>query len=151
MTTSLQSRWRPADDYDDEARRLDEADGGDRWRAYGACGRVQNPDRFFPVEVERRVTKDGTVVDVPTDVEPPYPPADVKEICDRCPVSGICLTRNMDEEYGIFGGMTGYQRGLLTKRITRKRCVSCGSPDVVKDNGLRNEICTSCGASWAII
>lgn len=151
MTASLQDRWRPTDDYDDEARRLDEADGGDRWRAYGACGRVQNPDRFFPVEVEKRVGEGGVVVEVPTDVEPPYPPADVKEICDRCPVAAICLTRNIDEPYGVFGGTTGYQRGLLTRRIQRKRCPVCGSEDVVQDAAGRNEICLAEGHSWEIL
>jgi hypothetical protein len=153
------SRWRPNDDYDDHARWADDADGGDRWRAYAACVDA-DPAKFFPIVVERRVVPErvvdgkvvaAEVVEVPTDEEPPYPPPAVKKICDRCPVAGRCLDRYMDEEFGIFGGTTGYQRQLMTKKIVRKQCLSCGSKDLVTNSSQRKEVCLGCGLSWDVI
>jgi hypothetical protein len=160
LTRSLpRSRWRPEDDYDDHARWADDVDGGDRWRAYAAC-RDADPRLFFPVVVERRVVPDrvidgelapGYVLEVETDEEPPYPPPAVKAICDRCPVAGRCLDKHMDDEYGVFGGTTGYQRRLMTKKIVRKHCLGCGSPDLVTSSSQKKEVCLACGVSWDIL
>lgn len=106
----------------------------DDWRTSSAC-RYREPQLFFPED------KDG--------VEPAYPPPDVKRICDMCPVRTQCLTAYMDEEYGIYGGMTGYQRGLMTKKIVRKRCPGCRSEDLVLEN--KHELCLACGVSWDVI
>lgn len=145
MTTTVpRPTWRPNDDYDDTARWLDDADHGARWQAYGAC-RDANPELFFPVNV--RELTGGRVVEE----EPAYPPPDVKAICDGCPVRAVCLTRNVDEPYGIFGGTTGYQRGLLTKKIQRKHCIGCRSTDVVPNEVQKKEFCLACGLSWDII
>lgn len=145
------------EDYDDRARWLDDADGGERWRAFTAC-RDADPTLFFPVVYRRERQQEEhngqlveVVVDVPTDEEPPYPPPEVKAICDRCPVRGRCLDRFMNEEEGIFGGLTGYQRKLLTKKIVRKRCLSCGSEDLVTNSTQRKEICLACAQSWDIL
>lgn len=159
MTTVTDRRWHPADDYDDKARWLDDTDGGDRWRAYGACrAEGVDPELFFPVVVrqERRTERRGdelveVVVDVPTDEEPPYPPPEAKAICDRCPVIGRCLERYMDEDAGIFGGLTAYQRGLMNKKVVRKRCLACSSTDLVTNATQRKEICLRCGYSWDIM
>lgn len=138
----------PIGDYDDNARWLDDADGGDRWRAWAACRDV-DPALFFPTQETKTVDKDGVVV--VTEDEPAYPPPEVKEICDRCPVRDRCLERFMDEDTGIFGGMTGYQRRLMTKKIVRKRCLSCGSEDLVIGSSQRQELCLACGMSWDVI
>lgn len=160
MTTFLpRSRWRPDDEYDDRARWLDDRDGGDRWRSYAAC-HGSDPALFFPVKIERRVVErrnaDGEVtgsevVEVPTDEEVPYPPDDVKEICARCPVMGRCLDQHMEDEFGIFGGTTGYQRQLLTKKIVRRRCPGCGSEDLVLNSTQKKEICLACSISWDVL
>jgi hypothetical protein len=160
VTTSVyRSRWRPDDDYDDHARWADDADGGDRWRAYAACVDA-DPALFFPVVVERRVVPDRVirgelvpshVIEVATDEEPAYPPPAVQAICARCPVSGRCLDRYMDEEFGIFGGTTGYQRQLLTKKTLRKRCLSCGATELVTGSTHKKEVCLACGLSWDIV
>lgn len=135
--------WQPIEDYDDNARWLDDADGGDRWRAWAAC-RDKDPALFFP-------TVQVVVDDVVTEEEPPYPPPEVKAICDRCPVPGRCLDKFMEEEQGVFGGLTGYQRRLLTKKVVRKRCLSCASTDLVTHSSQRKEICLACGVSWDIL
>lgn len=151
MTTVTNRRWHPAGDYDDRDRQLDDADGGDRWRAYGACrADGVDPELFFPVEVER-IVEGGVVVEVATDNELAYPPPEVKAICDRCQVRGRCLERYMNEESGIFGGLTAYQRGLMTKKIVRKRCLACSSTDLVMNATQRKEICLRCGHSWDIL
>lgn len=155
------SSWKPSEDYDDHARWLDDEDGGDRWRAWAAC-RDQDPELFFPLVVERvRVpipttefndVSDGwTFIEIQTDEEPPYPPPAVKAICERCPVRGRCLKRYMDEPVGIFGGTTGFQRELMTKKIVRKVCMSCGSTDLVLNNSQKKEVCLACGVSWDIL
>jgi hypothetical protein len=128
--------WQPTDDYDDRARWLDDKDGGDRWRAYRACADIDS-NLFFPED------QNGD--------EPPYPPPDVKKICERCPVAGRCLATFMDEDYGIYAGTTGYQRSLLTKKTRRKQCPSCTSTDVVINGNLKNELCLGCGISWDVL
>lgn len=158
MTTSLpRASWRPDDEYDDDARWRDDHDNGWRWQDYRACRDV-DPNVFFPVVVrrERRVERRGpdvveVVVDVPTDEEPPLPPPEVKAICDDCPVVGRCLERNLNAEFGIFGGTTGYQRQLMTKKVTKKSCPWCGSTDVVRHRSQPKEQCLACTNSWDII
>lgn len=150
MIKSLHRRWRPTDDYDDEARWLDRQDGGDRWRNYAAClADGVDPEAFYPTRQRvSHVNDDGVHV---VDEEPAYPPPEVKAICDRCPVRDVCLERNMYEEYGIYGGTTGYQRGLLTKKTRRKRCPGCGSTDVVVSTAGHQEVCLACTLSWDVI
>lgn len=146
----LRRRWRPTDEYDDNARWLDEQDGGNRWQNYGEClADDVDPDMFYPTR-QRVSHVNGEGVHV-VDEEPPYPPPEVKAICDRCPVLSVCLARNMDEEFGIFAGMTGYQRGLLNKKIKRKHCPGCGSTDVVIARGGHQEACLACSLSWDVI
>lgn len=162
MTRSMSSNRVPVEeDYDDGARWLDDQDGGDRWRAWAAC-RDRDPNMFFPVIVERKrvpvptsefndVSDGYTIIEIATDDEPPYPPPTVKAICDRCPVRARCLERYMYEDTGIFGGTTGYQRSLLHKKIIRKQCLGCGSPDLVMNTNQKKEICLACGVSWDIL
>lgn len=121
-------------DYDNHDRRADDEYGGDRWRRYVKC-RDADWSLFFPEDQEG--------------VEPAYPPPEAKRICDHCEVRSRCLTAHMNEEYGIYGGMTGFQRGLLTKKIVRKRCPGCTSEDVVTEN--KKEFCLACGVSWDVI
>lgn len=159
MTTSHAARLSATDsheDYDDQDRWLDDQDHGWRWQRHGAC-RTEDPALFFPVVVKEKretVVKDGVEVEVvtQTEEEPPIAPPDVRAICNRCPVAGRCLERNMDMDYGVFGGITGYQRQLLTKKIVRKRCPRCGNEHLVKGGvAQKKEICLACGLSWDII
>lgn len=144
MTSTMsRTNWRPNDDYDDRARWLDDEDGGNRWLDYRACYSA-DPEVFFP-------TVEVVEGDVVREDEPPYPPSQVKAICDHCPVRGRCLDRNLDAEWGVFGGTTGYQRRLMTKKITRKRCIDCGSGDVVRSQTQRDEVCLACGLSWPVL
>lgn len=150
MLGGLRRRWRPTDEYDDEARWLDQQDGGNRWRDYGAClADGVDPEMFYPTRQRvRNVSDEGVLL---VEEETPYPPAEAKQICDRCPVRDVCLARNLDEEFGIFGGMTGYQRGLLNKKIRRKHCPGCGSTDVVTSASGHQEVCLACSVSWDAI
>lgn len=144
------------EDYDARDRWLDDRDHGWRWQRYGAC-RNEDPTLFFPTVVTRKhetVVKNGVEVDevIETEEEPPVAPPETREICQRCPVVGRCLERNMDMESGVYGGLTGYQRQLLTKKIVRKRCPSCGNEHLVKGGvGQKKEVCLACGLSWDII
>jgi WhiB family redox-sensing transcriptional regulator len=39
-----------------------------------------------------------------------------KAVCDACPVQQQCLAYGMDDEYGIFGGLTAPERARLRKQ-----------------------------------
>lgn len=103
------------------------------WSDLGAC-RGAPSDLFFPEDLNGD--------------EPAYPPPEVKRYCDRCRVRAQCLTEHLTEEFGIFGGKTGYERSLLTRPRQRKRCPGCSSLDLVIES--RHEICLACGVSWEI-
>lgn len=82
--------------------------------------------------------------------EPPFPTVEARSFCDVCPVRPDCLTYALAHgiDFGVWGGMSAYQRGLLTRKKERKRCPSCGSMDIVLENG--SEICLACGVSWEV-
>jgi WhiB family transcriptional regulator, redox-sensing transcriptional regulator len=123
----------------------------DDWRQYGAC-RDTDKALFFPTPIqvdmkdEPPSTNDDPWPD--TEDEPPYPSPEVKAICMRCPVASQCLQYALDNrvEFGIYGGMSGYQRSLLLKPLTRRRCPGCGSDETEIIS--RNQICVACGISW---
>lgn len=84
--------------------------------------------------------------------EPLYPTATQALCCQLCPVRTECLQHALDvrEPAGVWGGMTTYQRGLLTRVYSRKSCPGCSSHDIVVEGyGSRtHEVCTACGVSW---
>lgn len=104
------------------------------WRVRGLC-RDANYDLFFPSAAE-------------DESEPPYPSPEVKRICNLCPVRHECLEYALANRipYGIFGGQSAYERSLILKPKSRKRCPGCGSEDVL-DLG-HNQVCIACGISW---
>jgi hypothetical protein len=85
-----------------------------------------------------------------TEDEPPYVSPDVEVICSMCPVRSECLGYALANriEFGVYGGMTGYQRGLLLKRRSRQRCPGCGSDEVITLG--RDQVCIACGISWDV-
>jgi hypothetical protein len=106
---------------------------------------MRNPDRSCvnaPLEV---FVTSGDEAD-----EPPFPSEDARYYCDRCPVRPECLMYALDNgvDFGVWGGMSAYQRGLLRRKKERKRCPSCSSTDIVLENG--SEICLACGVSWEV-
>ena len=70
------------------------------WQLRAACRGTHNPDTFF-----LNTTKDG------------------KESCKGCPVIDLCRTYAIaHDEYGIWGGMSRYQRhklGAVIESVTR--------------------------------
>jgi len=109
-----------------------------------AC-RDQPREWFYPVTYDAFGNVDE---DAP---EPPWPSPEAKAVCDACPVQGDCLQYALDhfEAYGVWGGLSAYQRELLTKPLLRKTCPGCGSYDIVITD--RDELCIACGVSWPII
>lgn len=95
--------------------------------------RGQDPNLFFPVDDE--------------DEEPPLAPPGVLKLCNVCPVRPECLTWALERgERGIWGGTTTYQRDLLSRPMTRKRCPTCSGGEIITEH--RNDLCVSCGTSW---
>lgn len=82
--------------------------------------------------------------------EPPYPTPKAKSFCNFCSVRADCLMYALanDIDFGVWGGMSAYQRELISKKKERKRCPGCGASDIVIENN--NEICLACGVSWDI-
>lgn len=113
------------------------------WELESAC-RDEDPDLFFPVDYQPATPIDALVVED----EPAHPIPAAKAICDRCPVRADCLAFALIERipWGTFGGMSAYERGLISKKKSRKHCPGCGS-DAIEPQGAV-EICISCGVSW---
>lgn len=84
------------------------------------------------------------------DVEPPFPSPRAQLLCSTCPFRPECLQFALDNgiEFGVWGGMSGYQRQQLSRKIDRKKCPGCGSTDVVYESS--HELCLACGISWDI-
>lgn len=63
------------------------------------------PDAFFPWDDERNN---------------PYTLA--RQLCQECPIRLICLSYAIDnnEQEGVWGGMSPYERNLLTGRTRRR-------------------------------
>ncbi len=108
------------------------------WRHRGACI-GQDRALFFPPPTRPN-----------SEEEPAHADPEVKLICDGCPVRPECLRYALDGqiEYGIFAGMTAYERGLLVKKKNRKRCPGCGSDEVMQFG--RNQVCGACAISWDV-
>ena len=92
MTAAVPVRW--------PARITLDASG--EWAARARC-RTQNPDALF--------------------VRGPSEQRRAKQICSGCPVRFECLAHALDEhiEWGVWGGMTEYERRRLLRRYPQTR------------------------------
>jgi len=122
------------------AREIDVLDlvaRGADWRTFARC--QSEPGTF-------------AVMDDANGDEPLYPTAAQVLCCQLCPVRTECLAHALDnrEPAGVWGGMTTYQRKLLTRVYSRKSCPGCSSHDIIVEGyGSRtHEVCTACGVSW---
>jgi WhiB family transcriptional regulator, redox-sensing transcriptional regulator len=125
-------------------------DNNTDWMELGACNDA-DPTIFFPVQRQAVVTGSALpgYADDLDDVEPDYPPDEVKAICGFCPVKDICLSwalKNADI-VGIWGGTSTYQREQLHRRRARKSCPGCSSATIILSG--RHQLCLSCGVSWS--
>jgi len=84
------------------------------------------------------------------DDEPPYPPPRARQLCNFCHVRAECLMYALDQgiDFGVWGGMSAYQRELVGKKKARKKCPGCSATDIIVENN--SEICLACGISWDI-
>lgn len=100
-----------------------------------ACAR-EPAETFFTEDVEGR--------------ELPFPTPRAQELCSQCPFRPQCLQFAQEHmiEFGTWGGMSGYQRRQLNRKIDRKKCPGCSSTDVIHENS--HDICLACGVSWDI-
>lgn len=117
---------------------LDAISRGVSWETFARC-RTQ-PETFVIAD------------DLLTGDEPLYPTPAQELCCQLCPVRTVCLQHALDarEAAGVWGGMTTYQRGLLTRVYSRKSCPGCSSHEIIVEGfGSRtHEVCTACGVSW---
>jgi WhiB family transcriptional regulator, redox-sensing transcriptional regulator len=69
------------------------------WQLRGSC-RELDPSIFFPAAGSRRTSDEALA----------------KEVCEACPVLRRCRQYALDaaEPYGIWGGMTPFERAMLT-------------------------------------
>lgn len=82
--------------------------------------------------------------------EPPRPTRQQLAYCEYCPVRCWCLQHALahDEPYGVWGGLSTYQRRQLSRRRRRVCCPGCDSFVLVEIAGC--EFCPACGVSWAV-
>ena len=107
------------------------------WRDLAAC-RDAPPDLFFLLEDP----------DDEDSAEPRYPTDEQRSYCGRCPVQDDCDAVGRGEDFGVWGGLTAYQRSLLGRPTARKRCPVCASVAVVSEEG--NGVCVACAHSWPL-
>ena len=110
----------------------------DDWRHRAAC--IDAPPNLFV---------DAADGDQPSQ-EPYFPTAKHLRYCDPCPVRTECLAYALDtrQDYGIWGGLSSYQRRQLRRPRSRPTCVSCGSGQILA--GRNDEVCCACGVSWPV-
>ena len=83
---------------------LDAIQAGDRhWRAHAACA-DHYPDLWFPERGEWDIAKAA------------------RRICHTCPVRRECVDQafRTDERFGIWGGLTPYQRTTIRGRLASR-------------------------------
>jgi hypothetical protein len=84
------------------------------------------------------------------DDEPAYPPVAAVVFCNSCRYRVECLAWAVEnDEVGVWGGTSSYQRRQLTRERDRVRCPGCGAADLIYEHTI--ELCLSCGMSWRII
>ena len=67
----------------------------------------EDPELFFPVKLPGDSLKDHRIAVTVA-----------RSVCRRCPIQAKCLTENMFEPYGIYGGLTA--RGRKAYRIRHR-------------------------------
>lgn len=120
------------------ARAASDIEHGADWRTHARCRK--EPETFVIVEINEKGD------------EPPYPTAAQTACCNLCPVRTDCLNHALaaQEPAGVWGGTTTYQRGLLSKVLSRKSCPGCSSNEIIIEGygSRQHEVCVSCGVSW---
>ncbi len=75
---------------------------------------------------------------------------EAKRVCDHCPAKDACLTANLSNEWGIYGGTTGAQRKLiLIGQVGTPTCPGCGSTFMIMEDA--GHVCMDCSVSWPIL
>jgi WhiB family redox-sensing transcriptional regulator len=82
------------------------------------------------------------------DNEAPYPSKAAMEYCNGCPVRSDCLAAAfLNNEQGVWGGTSTWQRRQMARTRKRQTCPSCASSNLVIDEN-KIEMCLACGISW---
>lgn len=117
--------------YDDEVR----------WMREANC-RNAPLDIFIAPSVD-----DALDADVDIDGGYQYPTAEATAYCEPCPVRAECLAWALkNDAVGVWANTSDYQRSLLARKQSRKRCPSCSSNMIITRG--TSEICLPCGVSW---
>lgn len=76
-----------------------------------------------------------------------YPTPQSAKYCEPCPVRVECLAWALkNDAVGIWANTSDYQRSLLARKLSRKRCPNCSSTMIITRGN--TEICLPCGVSW---
>jgi WhiB family transcriptional regulator, redox-sensing transcriptional regulator len=115
----------------------------DGWKRRGAC-RVNpaiDPDLFFTTDEFRSPKTKRQHLSVEERL--------AIEVCEKCPVSGNCLTYALDNPrlLGIWGGTTTDMRKALRKVRQRASCVRCERGRLLALND-GTQVCTRCGLTY---
>ncbi|MGO9657371.1 MAG: WhiB family transcriptional regulator [Acidimicrobiales bacterium] len=72
---------------------------------------------------ERAACRDAPGSDFFSDLYRSHKAAEIaaaKAICAKCPVRKQCLSAGLDEEFGIWGGLTAEERRQLPRRLRQR-------------------------------
>lgn len=104
-----------------------------QWRLRAAC-RGAPHEFFIPIEGQN---------------EEIYPPTQALQYCNVCPVQSECLTEALAQnEVGVWGGTSTFQRKKMKRIRARTHCPNCESNNLVENQNV--ELCLACGVSWRI-
>lgn len=83
------------------------------WWEKAAC-QGEDPDLFFPeysIEVPMPLRMSKTEIQIQEQI--------ALGVCRECPVQHDCLQDGLLDEYGIRGGMTAAQRGVIRRQMRK--------------------------------
>lgn len=74
--------------------------------------------------------------------------AEQERICGGCSVKAECLAYALGNDVdGVWAATNSYTRRVMQVPRNRVKCPGCSSTDVIKAGS--DQICMSCGISWA--
>jgi WhiB family redox-sensing transcriptional regulator len=70
------------------------------WHERAACAAAPNPEIFYPIETNKAAAEPARAA-----------------FCSRCEVKTVCLLDGLNEDYGVWGGLSEKERRKVRKSV----------------------------------